>query len=152
MNLTTAKPEITNARLAARVTAGTIGPPPVSPSVVTLALAVAVGLEAHGDSGAASSTTYDDGVYDRTNRVDHKLRILLMYVVAAVRIRNVLGARHLAHKIGPGVHNSLKEVLCELLRYVSRHLSGIDERRKVIRFILGEHDKGHRLQRSLVGG
>jgi len=44
MNLITAKLEITNARLAARVTVGTIGAPPVSFSVVTMALAVAVGL------------------------------------------------------------------------------------------------------------
>jgi hypothetical protein len=44
-----------------------------------------------------------DGVYDLTNRVDHKLRLLLMYVMAAVRVRNVPGARHLAHKISPGM-------------------------------------------------
>src|SRR5215213_9491992 len=89
-----------------------------------------------------------DSVYHLTNRVDHKLRLLLMYVMAAVRIRNVPGARHLAHKIGPGLQNSLKEVLCELLRYVGRHLSGIDERGKVKRHVRGEHDKGHRPQRS----
>jgi hypothetical protein len=34
MRLTTAKLEINNARLAARITAGTIGGPPVSPRVV----------------------------------------------------------------------------------------------------------------------
>jgi hypothetical protein len=39
MNLITAKLEINNARLAARITAGTIGGPPVSTSVVLPTLA-----------------------------------------------------------------------------------------------------------------
>ena len=36
------------------------------------------------------------GFYDLTNRISHKLRLLLMYVMAAVRVRNVPGTRHLA--------------------------------------------------------
>ena len=48
MNLITAKLEINNARLAARVTAGTIGDPPVSTSVVlpTLAASTTSRIEA----------------------------------------------------------------------------------------------------------
>jgi hypothetical protein len=92
-----------------------------------------------------------DGLYDLTNRVNYKLRMLLMYVMTAVRVRNVLGARNLAHKISPGLQNSLKENIAELLRYVGWQLSGIDGKRKVKRFVRGEHDKGHRLQRDLSG-
>jgi hypothetical protein len=71
-----------------------------------------------------------------------------VYVMAAVRIRNVPGARYLAHEIGPGLQYCSKEVFCEPLRYVGWHLSGLDKRRKVERLVRGEHDKGHRLQRS----
>ena len=41
------------------------------------------------------------GSYDLTNRVDHKLGLLLVYVMAAVRVCNVADAWHLAHKVGP---------------------------------------------------
>ena len=47
--------------------------------------------------------------------------MLLVYVMAAVRVRDVPGAGHLAHKIGPGIHKSLEEKLAELLRFVGRH-------------------------------
>jgi hypothetical protein len=71
-----------------------------------------------------------------------------MYVMAAVRVRNVPGARHLAQKIGPSVQNGLKEDIAELLRYVGWQRAVLDKRGKVIRLVRGEHDKGHRLQRS----
>jgi hypothetical protein len=58
------------------------------------------------------------GFYDLTNRANHKLRLFLMYVMAAVRVRNVPGARHLAHEIDPSVQNGLKEQIAELLPYV----------------------------------
>jgi hypothetical protein len=89
-----------------------------------------------------------DSVYHLTNRVNHKIRLLLMYVMAAVRIRDMPGARHLAHKISPGIKNGSKEDIVELLHFVGRHRSGIDERRKIERLVRGEHDKGHRLKRS----
>jgi hypothetical protein len=41
------------------------------------------------------------GSYDLTNRVDHEPGLLLVYVMAAVRVCNVAGAWHLAHKVGP---------------------------------------------------
>lgn len=71
-----------------------------------------------------------------------------MYVVAAVRVRNVPGARYLAHKISPGLQNSSNQKIAELLGFVGRHHSGIDVRLKVVRLVRGEHDEGHRLQRS----
>ncbi len=89
-----------------------------------------------------------DGFYDLTNRANHKLRLLLMYVMAAVRVRNVPCARHLAHKIGPGVQNGLKEEIAELLRYVGWQRTVIDEMVKVKLLVLGENDQGRRLQRS----
>ena len=109
MNLITAKLEISNARLAARVTADTIGGPPVSPSVVP-------------PTSAASTTS--------RIAVDHKLRLLLMYVMAAVRVRDVPGAGHLADKIGPGIHKSLEEKLAELLRFLGRQWQRCRPRRK----------------------
>jgi hypothetical protein len=36
------------------------------------------------------------GFYDLMNRANHKLRSLLMFVMAAVRVRDVLCPRHLA--------------------------------------------------------
>ena len=99
MNLITAKLETSNARPAASVTAGTIGGPPVSPAWCYL----------HG------------GVYDLTNRVDHELGLLLVYVMTAVGVRDVPGAWHLAHEIGPGIHKSIEEQLAELLRFFGRH-------------------------------
>jgi hypothetical protein len=41
------------------------------------------------------------GSYDITNRVDHEPGLLLVYVMAAVCVRNVPGAWHLARKVGP---------------------------------------------------
>ena len=41
------------------------------------------------------------GSYDLTNRVDHELGLLLVYVMSATRVCNVAGAWHLAHKVGP---------------------------------------------------
>ena len=41
-----------------------------------------------------------------------------MYVMAAVRVRNVPGERHLAHEIDPSVQYGLKEQIAELLPYV----------------------------------
>ena len=88
------------------------------------------------------------GFYDLTNPVSHKPRMLLMYVMAAVRIRDVPGAWHLAHKISPRIYNGLKEKLAELLRLVNRQRQRLvyDIGHKVIRLVGGEHDKGHRLQ------
>jgi signal transduction histidine kinase len=60
------------------------------------------------------------GFYDLTNPISHELRTLLMYIMAAVRFRDVLGARYLAHEIVPHIHNGLKEKLAELLRLVNR--------------------------------
>ena len=70
--------------------------------------------------------------------------------MAAVRVRDVPGAWHLTHKIGPGIHKSLEEKLAELLRFFGRHRQAavFDVGRKVLRLVGGEHDKGHRLQRS----
>ena len=56
------------------------------------------------------------GFYDLTNPISHELRMLLMYVMVAVRIRNVPGAWHLAHNVSPGIHNSFEELLPELPR------------------------------------
>ena len=41
------------------------------------------------------------GSYHLTNRLDHEPGLLLVYVMAAVRVRNVAGAWHLARKVGP---------------------------------------------------
>ena len=109
MNLITAKLEMNNARLAARVSADTIGGPPVSPSVV--------------EPTAAAS---------RTSRIASitSLGLLLVYVMAAVGVRDVPGAWHLTHKIGPGIHKSLKEKLAELLRFLGRQSAGCRLRRR----------------------
>jgi hypothetical protein len=45
------------------------------------------------------------GSYDLTNLVNHELRLLLMYVMIAVRLRDEPGTRHLAHKISPRIQN-----------------------------------------------
>jgi hypothetical protein len=67
------------------------------------------------------------GFYDLTNRANHKLRLFLMYVMAALRVRNVPGARHLAHKIGPGVQNGSKEKIAELHCYVGWQRANISK-------------------------
>src|SRR5215213_9996197 len=67
------------------------------------------------------SATYSGGVYDLTNRVDHELGLLLVYVMAAVGVRDVPGSWHLAHEIGPGIHISPEEQLAELLGFFGRH-------------------------------
>ena len=48
------------------------------------------------------------------NRVDHELRLLLVNIMIAVRVCDVPGAWHLAHEVGPGIHNGIKEELAEL--------------------------------------
>jgi hypothetical protein len=45
------------------------------------------------------------GFYDLMNLVNHELGLLLVYVMIAVRLRDVPGARHLAHKISPRIQN-----------------------------------------------
>lgn len=120
-------------------------------STLSFALCVLFGLEALAvvlDPGR--TRLFASGFYDLSNLVDHKLRSLLIYVMAAVRVRNVPGPRHLANELGPGLKNRLKQFPGERIRYVGRELSGLDERRNVIWLVRGEHDKGHRLQS--IGG
>ena len=90
------------------------------------------------------------GLYHLPNRVDHELGLLLVYVMAAVGVRDVPGSWHLAHEIGPGIHNSPEEQLAELLRFFGRHRQRavLHVRHKVKRLVGGEHDEGHRLQGS----
>ena len=79
--------------------------------------------------GPKSTRLLAGGFYDLTNRANHKLRLFLMYVMAALRVRKVPGARHLAHEIDPSVHFGLKEIIAELLRYVGWQRADISKLR-----------------------
>jgi hypothetical protein len=100
-------PEVLGLLLCLFETEGHCSPYPyyLSPCVVfgLEALALVFGAE-RGVASLLTRLLLADGVYDFTNRVNNKLRLLLMYVMAAVR--NVPGARHLAHKICPGLHRT----------------------------------------------
>ena len=127
MNLITAKLEINNARLAASDNCRHHRGP--------------AGVHQRG-------ATYSGGVYDLTNRVDHELGLLLVYVMTAVGIIDEPGAWHLAHEIAYGVVPCVIEQYAELLRLLGRHRQRavLYVGRQVERFVRLERDKGHRLQ------